>query len=76
MIRTELNLFKRLQTENDMLDLLWLADNHETTFNAMRNKLSYEHREFFFEAFIDEYKKCPNADRLKQVLGVTWPPEE
>jgi hypothetical protein len=76
MIRNKLKAFNDRQSENDMNDLQWLADNHETTFNAIRNELSYEHREFFFETFIDEHGEGPDADRLKQVLGVTWPPEE
>ncbi len=76
MIRNKLKSFFERESENDMSDLQWLADNHAPTFNAMRNQLDYDQREAFLEAFIGEHGEGQDADRLKQVLGVTWPKEE
>lgn len=76
MIRNKLKSFHDRQSENDMKDIRWLATNHATKFNAIRDQLDYGLREYFIGAFIDEFGEGEDADRMKQVLGVTWPPEE
>jgi hypothetical protein len=50
--------------------------NHTQTINNLRNELNYEHRELFLEAYIANRGEGDDVDRMKQVLGITWPPEE
>jgi AraC-like DNA-binding protein len=76
MISYKLKSFNHRESRQDLQDIQWLAEKHEQVVNAIRHKLNYEHKEFFFEAFINEHGQGPKTERMRQIFGVTWPPEE
>ena len=76
MLRLKLKSFHHRETDEDLEDIEWLAENHETIVKAIRNNLNYEHIEFFFRAYIERRGQNQNAEKIKEVFEVTWPPEE